>query len=206
MELQNKTVYNEIANEFNNTRWIPWPCTQKFLDKIQSGSFGCEAGCGNGRNILYRKDLTMLGFDFCDNFCKIVNSKGGEVIQSDIRNAPFRNNLFDFVISIAVIHHLDSFEKRLKSILEMTRILKQGGKLLILVWAYEQEKNSRRKFKTQDEMVSWHAKTGKIYYRYYHLFKKNELEDMITHIKNLKIKTSFYERGNYGIICHKIFK
>lgn len=204
MDSQNRQVYNNIAKEFNNTRWIPWPCTQKFLNSLPQWSFGCEAGCGNGRNILYRKDLCMIGFDFCDNFCKIVKEKGGKIIQSDIRSIPFKNNLFDFVISIAVIHHLDTFEKRLKSVLEMTRILRKGGKLLILVWAFEQEKDSRRKFKTQDELVTWKARTGKTYYRYYHLYKKGELEEMIKKIDNLRIKKSFFERSNYGVICEKI--
>ena len=38
MDSQNRQVYNHIANEFNNTRWIPWPCTQKFLHSLPQGS------------------------------------------------------------------------------------------------------------------------------------------------------------------------
>ena len=35
----------------------------------------------------------------------------------------------------------------------MHRILKIGGKMLVLVWAYEQE---NKKFTTQDVFVPWH--------------------------------------------------
>ena len=201
MNQQNHMVYNQIATEFNDTRWIPWPCTQNFLDELPSFSMGCEAGCGNGRNILYRHDLVMLGYDFCEKFCKIASDKDGNVINSDIKAAPFKNNIFDFVISVAVIHHLDTVKARLKAISEMIRILKPGGKLFILVWAFEQEKDSKRKFIKQDELVTWKSRNGKTYHRFYHLFRKNELEEMMSHFKNIKILSSFTQRGNYGIIC-----
>lgn len=50
---------------------------------------------------------------------------------------PVRDQTFDSVISIAVIHHFSTKSLRAKAIGEMHRILKVGGRLLIYVWAYE---------------------------------------------------------------------
>ena len=52
---------------------------------------------------------------------------------------PVRNAVFDSVISIAVIHHFSTKTLRIAAISEFHRILKIGGKVLIYVWAYEQE-------------------------------------------------------------------
>jgi tRNA (uracil-5-)-methyltransferase TRM9 len=59
----------------------------------------------------------------------------------------FRSNAFvglliltkDFSISIAVIHHFSTPERRLAAIKELVRITRPGGTILIFVWAMEQE-------------------------------------------------------------------
>ena len=63
-----------------------------------------------------------------------------------------RSKVFDSVISIAVIHHFSTKELRIQAINELKRIVKIGGKILIYVWAFEQE----RKFASQDVFVPWH--------------------------------------------------
>lgn len=78
---------------------------------------------------------------------------------------PFRSDSFDVVISIAVIHHFSTREHRLQALngkklhcfllltdLELVRILKPGGKLLVYVWAMEQENKT---FGQQDVLVPW---------------------------------------------------
>jgi SAM-dependent methyltransferase len=66
---------------------------------------------------------------------------------------PFKNQVFDVVISIAVIHHFSTEKHRLRALkgtslsynnphiyaLEIVRVIKPGGKMLIYVWAMEQE-------------------------------------------------------------------
>ncbi|CAB4069303.1 ALKBH8 [Lepeophtheirus salmonis] len=48
----------------------------------------------------------------------------------------------DAIISIAVIHHLSTWERRRDALAEMLRVLKVGGRVLIYAWAKEQNKNS----------------------------------------------------------------
>jgi alkylated DNA repair protein alkB family protein 8 len=43
------------------------------------------------------------------------------------------------VISIAVIHHFATEERRIRALQELWRILKPGGTLLVFVWAKEKD-------------------------------------------------------------------
>jgi large conductance mechanosensitive channel len=87
---------------------------------------------------------------------------------------------------------------------EMFRVLKPGGFLFIQVWAFEQSKESKRQFEgPQDQLVGW----GHEHDRYYHLFKENELEELVKDAledSTFNIDETFYERGNWGIIIKKL--
>lgn len=205
MDLNLKEVYEEIAHHFDSTRFNVWPCVSKFLDELPKDSMGLEIGCGNGKNILYRDDLKMEGIDFCNNFVKICENKGLDVTEGDMRDIKKDDNKYDFTMSVAALHHLYNKEDRIKSIKEQIRVTKENGLIFILVWALEQDgKHQPRKFKSQDEMVSWkERKSNKTYYRYYHLYKEGELEEEMKGL-NIKVINSFLERGNYGIIVKKL--
>lgn len=201
-EINVKQIYDKIANEFDNTRYRPWTCVENFLDSIPPNSNIGDIGCGNGKNMLYRKDCNNYGCDFSKNLVNICLQKNLNVVIGDILNIPYNDNIFDNTICIAVIHHLSSTEKRKKAIQELIRVTKNGGKILILVWALEQESDSRRKFVKQENMVDWKDKKGNLLgKRYYYVFRKGELESLIN--DNIKIEKSFYERGNWGLILKK---
>ena len=82
----------------------------------------------------------MLGSDICPELVAIGHSRGHEVLTCDCLHLPYRKSLFDGVICIAVIHHLSSESRRLESLMEMARVLRPGGKVLVYVWAMEQER------------------------------------------------------------------
>jgi ubiquinone/menaquinone biosynthesis C-methylase UbiE len=156
-----------------------------------------------------------------------------------------KDNTFDAVISIAVIHHFSNELKRMQAIREMHRILKLGGKLLIYVWAFEQD---GKKYETQDVFVPWHlqkihdkskkekeeqkseetAETvpkseeskeisedkkikkaenekekEKVFKRYYHMFKENELNILINKVEGLEIVKTYYDTANWCVISQK---
>lgn len=201
-EINVKQIYDKIANEFDNTRYRPWTCVENFLDSIPPNSNIGDIGCGNGKNMLYRKDCNNYGCDFSESLVKICLKKNLNVVIGDVLSIPYNDNIFDNTICIAVLHHLSTTEKRKKAIQELIRVTKGGGKILILVWALEQESDSRRKFVKQENMVDWKDKKGNLLgKRYYYVFKKNELESLID--DNIMIEKSFYERGNWGLILKK---
>ena len=135
---------------------------------------------------------TVKGIDFSDSLLKICKSKDLDVLSSDIRSLPFENNTFDNTISIAVIHHLSTNEDRIKAIKELLRVTKKGGKILITVWAIEQEEHSRRTFKLGDNIVSFEDSS-----RYYHIFNE---ESFLNLIKDFQVEKYFWEKGNWNAI------
>lgn len=116
---------------------------------------------------------------------------------------------------------------------EIVRLLKPGGQALITVWAKEQEvdekkstyisKNAktcpvhgqqekkdeiivhtpRTEFQQADCLVPWTKPTEK-FLRYYHVFVKNELEHILSHIEQVRIVKSYNDDGNWCVIFMKI--
>lgn len=87
-----------------------------------------------------------MGCDRSSGLTDICRNRGFEVLQCDCLYLPYRDNSVDAVISIAVIHHLSTQERRRRAISEMVRVLRPTGKCLIYVWAKEQRKNSTDSF------------------------------------------------------------
>lgn len=98
-------------------------------------------GCGNGK--YFQESCSqgyMIGCDMCHELVSIATGRGHEVMVGDCLNLPYRSNVFDAVISIAVIHHLSSQQRRLKAVQELARVIGVGGKVLVYVWAMEQQR------------------------------------------------------------------
>jgi ubiquinone/menaquinone biosynthesis C-methylase UbiE len=201
-----KDTYNIISDEFSKTRYTVWDAVKLFLDDIKPNTVLADIGCGNGKNMLYRKDITNIGMDICENFVKICCERMLNVTHGSILNIPFDTNIADNTICIAVIHHLKTVEERILAISELIRITKPGGHIMIYVWCFEQDAKSKRQFKTQDEMVSFKNRDGEILsYRYYHLYIQGELEKEINMVNNYNfvIEKSFKDRNNYVCVIKK---
>jgi ubiquinone/menaquinone biosynthesis C-methylase UbiE len=146
-------VYNQIAQDFSRTRSSVWNGCRIFLDSLPPQSTMADIGCGNGKNMLYRQDIISTGVDLCENFIKICKERNLNVIYGNICEIPLNSESFQNTISIAVIHHLERREDRIKAISELLRITESGGGIMMSVWAFEQDSTSKRQFATQDEMV-----------------------------------------------------
>ena len=81
----------------------------------------------------------MIGSDSCVEFAEIAIQRGHSVVACDNQSLPFRESCFDAVISVGVIHHFASGKRRSKALEELYRILRPGGRMLVYVWAFEQE-------------------------------------------------------------------
>lgn len=53
-------VYNEIAHNFSDTRYKPWPRVVEFLRLFPTGSIVLDIGCGNGKYMNIRNDIMMV--------------------------------------------------------------------------------------------------------------------------------------------------
>ncbi|KAF5272459.1 hypothetical protein FQR65_LT04927 [Abscondita terminalis] len=143
-------VYEQFSE---NPRSRPWPRVQQFLEDLEQGSIICDVGCGNGKYLNVNTSIFNIGGDKSTRLCELAREKNNEVIVVDNLTLPFRDESLDAVLSIAVVHHLATTERRIRALRELARVLRIGGRIIISVWAMEQ---SHRKFESQDVLVPWH--------------------------------------------------
>jgi len=184
-------VYSKISKDFSRTRYKVWPNVEEFIKSFPNDTKFLEVGCGNGKNMLLRPN-EFKGCDICKEFVELCTERNLDVIEADATELPFSNLSFDVTISVAVIHHLSTVERRMKAINEMLRVTKKGGKLLIEVWSLE----NNDKADGSDTMISWSLR-GKMYERYYHFFEKNEIVKLIKNANDCMIDTILWEKSNW---------
>ncbi len=106
-----------------------------------------DLGCGTGRHVIFftKNGFKVYGIDIAEQGIKIAKEwLKKEKLQAELRvgsiykKLPYRNNLFDAVISTNTIHH-EKIENIRKAILEIERVLKTRGLIFITV--------RKRKFK-----------------------------------------------------------
>ena len=156
-------VYDSIAKQWHGTRYKPWPKVAAFIERQPKGSLFGDIGCGNGKNWFACVDQGYgVGSDFSMALLNICNGMGQEVHSADALHLPYRDNIFDAVLSIAVLHHISSESRRMRLMSEAVRVLRPGGQALFYAWALEQELASRsgHVFQEQDVLVPWHVKVG----------------------------------------------
>jgi tRNA (uracil-5-)-methyltransferase TRM9 len=196
---------------------------EEFLKQRQRGTVGIDVGCGNGKYLGVNKEIFILGSDRSDGLIGCAREFGHEVMVADGLSLPHPEGRFDFAISIAVIHHFSTPERRTQAIRHILSKLKPGGEALIYVWALEQE-SSRRGYKEgdpQDVLVPWVLQKKKpkkkgedeeeeskekeennTKYRYYHLYKQGELEQNAQSAGGL-ITRHGYERDNWYTVVQR---
>ncbi|XP_066109750.1 alkylated DNA repair protein alkB homolog 8 [Saccopteryx bilineata] len=137
-------VYEEIAGHFSSTRHTPWPHIVEFLKALPSGSVVADIGCGNGKYLGINKELFMIGCDRSQKLVDICRERQLQAFVCDALAVPIRSGACDACISIAVIHHMATTERRMAALQELVRLLRPGGKALVYVWAMEQEYNNKK--------------------------------------------------------------
>ncbi|XP_027136276.1 alkylated DNA repair protein alkB homolog 8 isoform X2 [Larimichthys crocea] len=144
-------VYDAIASHFSSTRHTPWSRVCHFLSSLPPGSVLADVGCGNGKYLGVNPEVIAVGCDRSSALIQICAERGFQVFVSDALSVPLRTASCDACISIAVIHHFSTQERRLAAVRELVRLLKPGGRALIYVWAFEQEYNKQRSKYLKDQ-------------------------------------------------------
>jgi ubiquinone/menaquinone biosynthesis C-methylase UbiE len=97
-----------------------------------------DVGCGTGRfmEVVHNAGAEIIGIDLSyavdvafDNFGL---KKTVHIIQADVFNLPFKENTFDIIYSIGVLHHTVDTEKAFK---HLPVLLKKNGR--ISIWVYD---------------------------------------------------------------------
>ena len=220
--------YAKNAVAFSATRHSVWDCVSQFIDSTPSESSILDAGCGNGKNMLYALAHTtrcnVVGFDSCLRFVDICNlERNLDVKHVDITSSCVRSTYhegeFDRIMCIAVIHHLKSEIQRIQGIQTLIQLLKPNGQLLVTCWAYESDKYSnKREFKIGDNWVPFkqthnaniqntESKNTK---RYYHIYDETAFTTFCRNITSTLCSSyvvnyeTWWDKGNWNVIFTKV--
>ena len=205
--MDQREVWDSIADQWDNFRQVKFRPIYDFLERypLKKGKI-LEIGCGNSRNLIpfAKLDFECHGIDFSKNMLdqskKLSNKHNIRIIlkEAKITKLPYENNYFNYVLHISSLHHLKSEKNILKSLNEASRVLKQGGLILLTVWNRLQLKFI---LKPRDLSIPWN-KNSKEYKRFYHLFDFFELKKLIKKT-NLKILESNIFGKNLVFILKK---
>ena len=189
--------YNLIAEQYTSTRsYVPGDVL-KLSEYINSGDKVLDSGCANARlyPIIKEKGAKYVGIDVSESLIDISKNlyPDGEFRVMNSLNMDFDDEVFDKVLSVSVLHHIPSDKLRKKYLLEINRVLKKRGLILLRV----QDLISNQKYRTLilkyfvlklvgwnkmdfgDLLIPWKDGQGNILAeRYFHCFSKKELKEL----------------------------
>lgn len=218
---QTRRIYNTIARDWNISRGQPSGVKIKLIKPLKKGMKVLDLGCGNGlmtqaiidRGAIYAGlDISSKLISICKKkFAAEIRNKSVKFFVGDALKLPFKNNCFDYAISLAVMHHIPSAELRLKFLRELYRVLKIGATAKIDNWNLLEDWG-RKKFNIRGQLakppvghdrgdvyVSWKATGKKDYPRFIHIFSDTELRALAREAGFKKIKIEYFNRAGKKI-------
>lgn len=201
--------YDAIAKEWDITRSAPRAYQVKTAEGIKKGQKVLDVGCGNGvlYDVLVKKSIDYTGVDLSSHLLKTAQKRlqkyGGKIklLKGNIIGLPLRDKAFDWVLALAVLHHIPSKELQKKSAQEIYRVLKPRGRAVVSVWNLYTD-YARNKFnlddlvkpegwEENDLLTPWRATPKKTIQRYLYRFDKKELRDLFKSAGFKKIKVYY---------------
>lgn len=191
---QQERIWDKISKPWKTFRVKPLKEAVDFLSNAMKNRHGkiLDLGCGSGRNFANIKNGKIYAVDFSEKQLKYAQQyakKQGfnvKTTKAYAHKLPFKDNFFDSAIFIAALHCIPEAEKRKKALQELKRVMKKGTEAMIAVW----DKNQPRFVKCEkDAFIPWKY-NGKKYMRYYYLYDKDELSELLRNV-GFKIKKIF---------------
>jgi ubiquinone/menaquinone biosynthesis C-methylase UbiE len=217
-ELLGKVVsdYEKMAIHFSRTRRLPWRELTFIKKFVSPGDFVLDLGCGNGRLFQLFSDLNIsyVGLDvsaaLIEEAQKTYVRQGAQFIISDALKLPFNSASFDVVFSIALLHHIPSWEYRCQLVKEVYRVLKESGLFFVSVWNLWQVRYLRFVLKSflakfffvsdldfRDVFIPWKSTDGRVIVRRYcHAFTRSELKKLFKLADFREIETGYTIRNH----------
>jgi tRNA (uracil-5-)-methyltransferase TRM9 len=216
-------TWDAIAQSFDATRCKPWKQCIDFIDTFAKEDLVVDICCGNGRHLIpcVKRCKKAIGIDLSRELLYIVRKKLdiAYLIHSNVVRIPLKHNTVDAVLYIASLHNIKGRNRRIQSLKEVGRILKNDGKALISVWSRWQDRYRKQFFK------KWFTQMGQaefgnidIYWkqhsldipRFYHLYSKREfLSDLrkadleIIDIQDVKMHSEKHPDNYFALVKKK---
>jgi len=136
----NQTDFDTVADEYDDS--LPHHVMDHYLDKraafirryVAPGRI-VDVGCGTGVLAARLSDegYDVIGVDPFRGMLKYLKQRrpGINAVHAFGQNLPFEDNSFDLAYCVAVMHHVADAKAVRDTVLEMTRVTKPGGHILI---------------------------------------------------------------------------
>lgn len=154
----NLQFYEQVANEFSDSRSYAWVGWTKLFQKILPLRLIhqpriLDVGCGNGRWAEFLaghyEKFTYLGIDSSKKLLKLASSKAifGErsedlslrefnLLTLREKAEPPIFGQFDIVVAFGVLHHVPSFQLRHQLMELLVANVKPGGLIMVTAWQF----------------------------------------------------------------------
>jgi len=220
-----KQNYEEIADNFSNTRNYVWPELKNIIarrfpkppcGKVSKTYRILDLGCGNGRLFeLFKnnKKISYIGIDQSDNLINIARIKypRANFLQQNILEYENSNEKFNLILLIAVLQHIPSYSLRLNFLKKIKKNLQPKGEIIISNWDLHKNKKYKKliykyailkllginKMDFNDILFTGFNSSSQ---RYYHAFTKKELYKLLNQV-GFKIKKLYSDNHNIYAIC-----
>jgi 2-polyprenyl-3-methyl-5-hydroxy-6-metoxy-1,4-benzoquinol methylase len=218
----NHEFYAGFAEPFADSRTLSDPALTSILPYIPAGARVLDVGCGNGRlALLLNQERSSITYTGVDAVPALIETARAQVEQLEISaefhildisrpgwSAPFRGQSFDYIVILAVLHHIPSFRLRARALREMAELLAPRGRVLLSTWQFIDSDRLRRKvvdwteagippeaLEPGDYLLDWNRRGRGL--RYCHLVNEVELRQLAAE-SGLSVRTTFRAGGREG--------
>ncbi len=209
-----RNAYAKISEDYNRKKVNAWKDFVNYFKSRFNNNWAnkfriIDIGGGNGRNLQIIQTENRILFDLSIDLLYTADNNY-ERVAGALPKLPFRRKAADGVLAIAVIHHLDSEQKRSEAINQIIRVATDD--IIISVWRkwrtgvreqiIEAIKNNQDTWDLFNVHLPWHSSDGKIITtRFYHYYTTKELREQIlstnkADIENITIAGGKYNDGN----------
>ncbi len=219
----NRQFYADFASHFSATRGPFQPGLERILPHVPDFCRLLDVGCGNGRLALWleskEKHVEYVGVDSSRKLLEVARSSTADMrfvkprfveadVTSDGWSAALPAQCFDVVTMISVLHHIPSFELRLRIFRDVAGLLEPGGKFILTTWQFLTSPRMRKKIvpwslvgmadsdvEEGDYLLDW--RSGGVGYRYCHFVDEREIAKL-AESAGFRLLETFYADGKEG--------
>ena len=221
----NREFYSQFSADFSDSRSAERFNIAPFRQYLANDIRLLDAGCGNGRlaEALERAGyaLDYFGIDgspeliaFAEKNCASLQRVRAQFRVADMTAPRWHETLqkiapFDVIVSLAVLHHIPSFDLRVQVLREIHALLKPRGIFVMSNWQFLNNERLRRKIvpweklelgdsqlEPNDYLLDW--KRGGIGYRYVHWIDENEVNELAS-ASGFQVVEQFYADNDLNL-------